>query len=240
MRARVRVLAALALVVGLMVPAAQPADAAAASSALRGNSGHFKLHRMSDGSIIRWDPCKTIVWRFNPRQAPRGALKDVKTAFAKIAKVSGLRFRYGGTTSKVPRSSYGMRGPSSFGRLHLVVAWAQPGTGPGHSDLANDGVAGRGGFVYTYSYASGGKMHPEIQTGYVVLSTRYKWLPAGFADGKSRRGGLLLHEIGHAVGLDHVNDTKMIMNPMLTRWNSLGAGDVVGLKKVGRSSGCIR
>ena len=240
MRARVRVLGVLALVVGLVVPVAIPAEAGAASSALRGSSGHYKLHRMSDGSVIRWDPCKTIVWRFNPRQAPTGALKDVKTAFAKISKVSGLTFRYGGTTSTLPRSSYGMNRSSGLKRLPLVVAWAQPGTGTGHSDLANGGVAGRGGFVYTYGYASGGKLRPEIVTGYVVLSTKYKWLPSGFADGKSRRGGLLLHEIGHAVGLDHVNDTKMIMNPMLTRWNSFGAGDVVGLKRVGRPAGCIR
>jgi hypothetical protein len=66
-------------------------------------------------------------------------------------------------------------------------------------------------------------------------------LPAkGFAAGQST-GALLLHEIAHTVGLDHVGATSQLMYPRLqnTFKARFEAGDLAGLQAVGASRGCL-
>jgi hypothetical protein len=50
----------------------------------------------------------------------------------------------------------------------------------------------------------------------------------------------ILHELGHAMGLDHVSNSRQLMYPMLQRnLYGLQSGDKAGLYKLGRASGCI-
>ena len=51
-----------------------------------------------------------------------------------------------------------------------------------------------------------------------------------------------MHELGHAVGLDHARGTTQVMYPgapptMLANW---GAGDLAGLRLVGKAARCDR
>lgn len=55
------------------------------------------------------------------------------------------------------------------------------------------------------------------------------------------RIGLLTHELGHVLGLDHVNSKSQLMYPTVS-WSSSGklaAGDRNGLSKLGTAPGCV-
>ena len=113
----------------------------------------------------------------------------------------------------------------------VAVAWATPRQVPG---LAGS-VVGLGGYA-----GVGGSPHwTRITQGYVVLDSTSTRAP-GFAGRRSTRGMTLLHELGHAVGLDHVRDPRQVMYPvMLPRPAQYASGDLLGLKAVGASRGCF-
>lgn len=80
-----------------------------------------------------------------------------------------------------------------------------------------------------------------VVRGYVVLnSTSFPALKSGFGKGRTQ-GNVILHELGHATGLDHVSSQSELMNPVLTDSapNGHAAGDLAGLKKIGAQAGCL-
>lgn len=199
----------------------------------------------------KWDPCTTIRYRVNLAGAPKGAAADVDTAIARIAAASGLRFQKVGTTSVVP----GTKGKDVLddypSGTQLVIAFARPNDPTKARRSAyltgSADTVGVGGAFYDLDTARAGKRswHRIVQ-GYVVLD-RTKSIPSGFGAGNTTGligtwGQVLMHELGHVVGLDHpkISDPTQIMYPATTRKPAVwGAGDLVGLSTVGKSSGCF-
>ena len=63
----------------------------------------------------------------------------------------------------------------------------------------------------------------------------------GFGDG-STWGRILIHELGHLIGLGHVARSDQIMFPELGVQRGeaqFHAGDVAGLRHLGREAGCL-
>lgn len=240
----------------LTVPASAGGASAATYSTTVGvikkpNGGNPKAYRFETSGwtpaepIARWNPCQVIGYRVNLANSTAGALTDVKGAIARVSSATGLKFVYRGSTKILPG-----RGNVEYpAGTELVIAWAKPGQSPklplpprGYS-----AAAGVGGMSWGGAWDTTGKNANMITSGLVVLNATMK-LTGGFGTGpkygwQGTRGQLLMHELGHAVGLDHpiIKDKIQIMYPMMSRKPAVwGAGDKNGLRLVGKSAGCMR
>jgi hypothetical protein len=226
-RAVIVVVAVAMVVAGLVGPGSAPASGATKVPAYT-----FGM-LWSKGKPVRWDPCKVITWRINYAAGSsfRKELPRMKSAFAEVGRVTGITFRYLGTSSRKPftRSGYGET-------ASILVGFAKPGTSglPRRSSAIGLGGASTGmpelGFDVFYS-----KM-PYTQGQAAFLSTAVKRLSA------SQRRTLYLHELGHVIGLQHTGRRSQVMYPSLSSStpSHYAKGDRAGLKKLGRSQGCVR
>jgi len=192
-------------------------------------------------TAVRWNPCAPIDYRVNPARSPKSSLPEVKRAFAAVHQATGLTFRYAGTTTAVPDAKKGYNAVFPAG-TEIVIAWATPDV-QSRMMPKTATIAGMGGWSGVSGYTATGGAANIITRGQIVLNASLtRTMARGFA---ARPGGttgeLLMHEIGHAVGLAHpdIDDTHEIMYPMLTGKKAVwGAGDLVGLRKVGKTGGC--
>ncbi len=224
--------------------------AAAAPSGASGREPGFALSPLHDGSPAAWEPCRTVRWAVNPAGAPPGGVTDVERAVRLTAQVTGLVLVPVGTTSAVPQQSWLRPGGWPTGTADLVVAWAVPARDgvalPAESDLLT-GSAAVGGWAAEHVRAGTGPA-AQITRGYVVLDADADAdFVAGFAPergllgARPARGRLLLHELGHAVGLAHVEDDRQVMHPRVRRTDGTwGEGDLAGLQALRQGQHCPR
>ena len=194
----------------------------------------YTLETDASGSIIRWDPCSPIHYRVNTGNAGARAAADVETAIGYLRNDSGLNLVYDGTTSDVPQSTYGRnQPPGRNGPLEIAFA------DPSQTDLlpSSSNSAGEGGIVY----ASSSNAPTQVVAGYVIVNTA-AGLEPGFGSGRNTsEGRVLLHELGHAVALDHTQDPNQVMYSIVDgrATSDYADGDKAGLSRLGAHAGCI-
>lgn len=175
------------------------------------------LRQPGSDEPVTWNPCEQIHYVVNPEGAPPDPERLVAQAVAEIAGASGLRFSYDGSTDD---RSFADRSGILGGSPPVLIGWATPQEVP---ELAGD-VAGVGG-AEAMGTSPG---HLSYVTGMVALDRD------GFADlGAGRQVAVLEHELGHVVGLAHVDDPAQLMYAETTTTTRLGDGDRAGLQVLG-------
>ncbi|MEP9384575.1 hypothetical protein [Nocardioides sp. KR10-350] len=184
----------------------------------QGSSKAFKLLG------YRWNPCAGAipVW-VNLGGVPQ-RLGLVKETLGRIARASGLRFVIKGRTAAIPH----LRG--KIPAHGLLIAFASGARYPAlHMNSGRPGdrrAIGLGG--------------PRAVVGHQILSATVLIDTAWNYHGRLLQ--TLMHETGHAVGLDHPSTFgTQIMSAVATSaiGSNYGAGDLAGLERVGADAGCL-
>jgi hypothetical protein len=188
----------------------------------RGSSSAFAYGGRYHGHPWSWNPCQTIHYQVNLAHAPAQGLADVKESLRRIHLVNGLTFHYDGRAHIEPN-------PYSAQRVDLLIGWVK------NSRYLGGGAVGLGGA----NDARPRNGHMVIRHGFAMFDAGFHLRP-GFGRGITE-GQLLMHELGHAVGLAHGYGKYQVMNPVLQKMDATvyGAGDIYALKHVGRSQGCL-
>lgn len=187
------------------------------------------------GGAVRWNPCRPITYSVNAASAQPWVVEDLREALYRLERVTGLDFERVADHDWVPDGTEDIAPTRAQVAADLVVTWADEDDAP---VLAGNvlGVAR----PQTTSMPGGA----WITSASVIINvdgftSRPGQFGPGFADGETH-GAVVLHELAHAVGLDHIADPNQLMNDTATPLTNtgFGAGDRAGLRQLGREAGC--
>jgi len=167
------------------------------------------------GSPIGWSSCAPIPYQVDFNGAPQTAVQDVATAISDLSAASGYTFTYEGTTSDMPgpvRANEAMAGQVA----PLLIAFLNSSSG---EERGTGGVEWAG--------PAGGR--EKVVYGYAIIDSSVEASPGYGPD--AFEGAILLHELGHAMGLAHPPDPNEIMWPTIVDGGprNYEAGDRAGL-----------
>jgi len=214
------------------------ADIDVDAGASRPDAGYAVWGRTEDGDPLRWDACRPIDLVLSVPDAPPGAEEDVREAAARIATASGLQLRVAGISDERPAALRPLvvREQGGWRWNPVLIAWMSPEEARAAGiplEVHDRGVA------LPVAVRAGDR--EGYVTGQVVLNAARGDLRAGFVDRSDAWGATLLHELGHLVGLAHVEDTDQLMSLEPGRGPVvLGGGDLAGLELLGATAGCTR
>lgn len=164
--------------------------------------------------------CPPVRYRVDVDHAPPSAAGDVRVAFDRVSQATGLTFIDAGKGEGTAKA--GAAEPAaSIAPGTVLISWA--------SELDSN--------PHRIGTATSHRDHRGV-TGRVVLNAAAEY-PGGFETRKSW-GGVLLHEFGHLVGLDHTESRDELMYPRVidgpAQW---GPDDRRKLAEAGRALGCV-
>jgi hypothetical protein len=160
--------------------------------------------KFTHGSKASWSNCKAINYILTEgTTAPQAEM--VASALKTMGKSRGLVFAFSGYSKEISRANWG-EGFNNGTYRPVLISFIEPS----QTDMLGKNNAG-GAVVNRFS--------DDLQlfvSGTVAINIDvYNNLEDGYSEGKSK-GNLLLHEFGHLVGLDHVDDKSALMHPSIS------------------------
>lgn len=214
----------------LEVPRPEPADGRLLPAVPVQTDGAYAfLHTAQDGSPVGYDPCRPVTWVVRSDGAPPGAAALVEEAVAIVSAASGVSFTAVGQTDEAPALDRALIQPERYGDgwAPVLVAWSTALEVPA---LAGD-VAGVGGSAAVPGADGTGQW---LAAGRLVLDAEDLGAMLTGPHGVEQARAVVVHELAHVLGLDHVADPTELMNPMTANRTDLGPGDRAGLALVGQ------
>ncbi|HET7303578.1 MAG TPA: matrixin family metalloprotease [Segeticoccus sp.] len=190
-------------------------------------SGGYQFSRTEGPGPVTYDPCRPVHLVVNGAVAPPGADQLLRQALDEASHATGLVFVIDGRTDEEPRSHRSLARGALLSKdwPPVLVAWTSPRVLP---ELSGN-VAGFAGST-AVSDSSGAKRYV---TGAVNLDGPAIADILHREDGWAEARAIVMHELGHLVGLDHVDDPRQLMFPENTGQTRFGPGDLRGLHELG-------
>ncbi|MGO4856273.1 peptidase [Arthrobacter sp. 2MCAF14] len=190
------------------------------------------LNASPNGTPVAYDPCRPIHYVTREANVPAEGARLIREAVAAVSAATGLVFINDGTTTEAPAAKHSSFQPDRYGNrpAPVLIAWATPAEEPSFTLAARGivlGVTGSEAFQtrdgrFTYVSGQATLNGPGLQK---MIKTA----------GIDAARGLIEHELGHLVGLEHVSDTTQLMNPTMTPGISdYQPGDLTGLAILGQ------
>lgn len=200
--------------------------------------GAFRFLERVGGGPVRWNPCDTITYAVNAAGASSSVRGDLKVALRRVTRATGIEFRSVGATRETFIGAYQrMRYDGVIRKAALILIWVD------HEDYEailrrlNDP---RPSIAFAKTMA-GLFAHRDQYFGGIIVMDADATAGRGFGY-RYAHGSVLLHELGHIMGLDHVRDPNQLMysgrHPNFSV-RVFGPGDLEGLRRLGEDAGCL-
>jgi hypothetical protein len=172
---------------------------------------------------VRWNPCGAMRYSINLGGYDPSFRPVIAEAVERLQAATGLPLVPVGDTTYMPTSTNGGEFPSATSEMVIALGDSI------QTDLVPGSVVGRAGIVYGIAIA-----RATVVIDMADVGKNAAWASNG-------PGPVLMHELAHAVGLDHVPDSTQLMNAFAssTGPTTYGAGDLAGLWQLGAAGGCI-
>lgn len=183
-----------------------------------------------DGTPVGYSPCRPLHYVVNAALAPAGAENLVEDAVGTISRATGIRFINDGPSTEAPSEDRDPYQPERYGErwAPLLIAWTTPEASP----KLKGQVIGTGGSTH-YSFDGGAK---TFVTGSLDLDAPQITGELERPQGSAYATAVILHELSHVMGLEHVDDPRQLMYPEIGTPDGLAAGDLNGLYQLGKTT----
>jgi hypothetical protein len=185
----------------------------------------FNFSRLFGGGPTRWSPCNPIHYTINMGGNDNSFRPVIAEAVERLEAATDLVLIPAGDTAFMPTDAVKTSFAPADGELVIALA------DDAQTHLVPGAVVGKTVINFPQNAAVIVRASVVIDMG--DIGANQPWSGTGV-------GPVLMHELAHAAGLDHVSNSTQLMNAVASPNGptTYGAGDLTGLWQVGAAAGC--